>query len=389
MVRSVLQTHGRLDIKLIVNDYAQVSGLSRYATALYCQLKQWPDANVTPVPLTPPPLPRPLLRLASGLGYDIGTFLTTYPLSWPGDLGDLVHLTHRAQATLLLRRPSCPSVVTVHDVIHYQYRNDPSMRTYRNHLVQWMDRISIRALHSADAIIASSEYTKHALVREVGLPEAKVHCIHLGVDAEQFRPCRIPQGFLERYSLDRGIPYILHISTEEPRKNLPALIRAFALVRTWHPDARLLKVGWPLYPAVRSKVSSLVDELNLGDSIILVNEVPDEDLVYFYNLAQVFAFPSHAEGFGLPVLEAMACGTPVMCSDRASLPELVGSAALMVAPDDVPGMAEAICKILEDKAMWHTLRESGLERAALFSWTQTARDTLDLYTATMESVRAS
>jgi glycosyltransferase involved in cell wall biosynthesis len=294
-------------------------------------------------------------------------------------LGDLVHLTHRAQATLLVRKPPCPTVVTVHDIIHFQLRADPSMRLYRNRFVQWMDRMSISGLRNADAVIASSDYTRRALIKEIGLAEANVHCIHLGVDSEQFHPCQIPESFLERYALDRDVQYILHISTEEPRKNFLALIRAFALVRARHPYSRLLKVGWPLYPDMRRQALALVNELDLRDSVILLDDVPDKDLVYFYNLARVFAFPSYAEGFGLPVLEAMACGTPVVCSDRASLPELVGDAALMVDPDDTGGLAEALSTLLADERLRTNLRDAGLARATQFSWTRTAHETIKVY----------
>ena len=373
------QARSQPEIKLIVNDYAQVSGLSRYATALYRHLKQQTDATITPVPLTSTPLPKPLLLLASRLGYDLETFLSTYPLSWPCDTGDLVHLTHRAQATLLLRKPRGPTVVTVHDIIHYQYRHDPSMLISRNRFVQWVDEASIRALQNADAVIASSNYTKRALIEDIGLPEAKIHCIHLGVDPEQFHPCQIPQSFLERYSLGADLPYILHISTEEPRKNLLALLRAFSLVKSQQPDIRLLKVGAPFYPKVRSRALALVDELDLGDSVLFIDNIPDADLRYFYNLARVFAFPSYAEGFGLPVLEAMACGTPVVCSDMASLPEVVGDAALMVGPDDTRGLAQALSTLLTDKQLWTELRDSGLKHATQLSWARTAMQTLHVY----------
>ena len=374
--------------RLIVSEYEQVSGLSRYASMLYRELQRLPGVDAGLVPARPPRLPTGLWRFGRRLGFDVARFLETYPVTWPDVGRAVVHLTQRSHATLLLRRTRRPVVVTVHDIIHYQYRHDPAMHIYRHPIQRWFDMAAIQALRRAAAILASSDYTRRALIQEVGVPADRVHTIYLGVDREQFRPSAVPQAFNERYGLSPQVPYVLHISTDEPRKNLPALIQAFAAVRLRHPDAMLLKIGWPLYPGERERSLAELGELGLRDAVIFVDDLPDGDLVYFYNVARLLALPSRAEGFGLPVLEAMACGLPVVCSNAASLPEVAGDAAWLVDPDDVPGLAAAICSLLDDPALVGRMGQAGLARAAAFSWARTARQTVEVYASVWEGLIA-
>ena len=370
--------------RLIVSEYEQVSGLSRYASMLYRELQRLPGVDATLVPARPPRLPDGLWGLGRRLGFDVARFLETYPVTWPDVGRAVVHLTQRSHATLLLRRTRRPVVVTVHDIIHYQYRHDPAMHIYLHPIQRWFDMAAIGALRRAAAILASSDYTRRALIEEVGVPADRVHTVHLGVDREQFRPCAVPQAFYGRYGLSAQVPYVLHISTDEPRKNLPALIQAFATVRLRHPETMLLKIGWPLYPRERERSLGQLGALGLRDAVIFIDDLPDGDLVYFYNVARLLALPSRAEGFGLPVLEAMACGLPVVCSSAASLPEVAGDAAWLVDPDDVPGLAAAIGSLLDDPSLAGRMVQAGLARAAVFSWARTARQTLEVYASVLE-----
>jgi len=368
-------------VHLVVNNYEQINGLSRYARSLHHELKHIPAVGVKLVPVGVSPIPAGLKRLARWLGFDLDAFFQTYPVTWPSQTRGMVHLTNRTQATLLIRKLRWPVVVTVHDIIHHQYRRDPTMHIYRHAFQAWMDALSIRVLRRADAILASSDYTRQALLKHVGLQESRVHRVYLGVDGELFKPCTVPAAFYERYSLSPQSQYILHISSGEPRKNLPTLVRAFAEVRRRHPDVKLLKVGRTLYLEAHRQLQEQITHLGLGNAVVFIEDVPDHDLVFFYNASRVFAFPSRAEGFGFPVLEAMACGTPVVCSAAGSLPEVAGEAALFADPDDVDGLARAICRVLEDEALREQLRERGRQQAAKFTWARTARETVEVYRA--------
>lgn len=145
------------------------------------------------------------------------------------------------------------------------------------------------------------------------------------------------------------------------------------------PDLRLIKVGTPEYLAQFRKLKELLGELSLEPFVHFVNHPPEEDLVALYNMADVFVFPSLYEGFGMPPLEAMACGTPVVCSNAASLPEVVGDAALTVDPYDVEALAQAVCRVLIEPDLAADLRGRGLGRAARFTWERTARETVEVY----------
>ena len=299
-----------------------VSGLSRYADMLFQGLRRMPAIEVIIAPITSPSFPQRLVRLLRRIRVDIAAFFRIYPIRLPPAATgcDIVHLTHRSQTTILLRRIRQPVVVTVHDVIHYQYRNDPSMHIYRHPIQKWFDVLAIWLLRRADAIIASSEYTRRVLINELSLSPEKVYRIHLGVDQEQFRPCEVSKLFLKRYDLNPDLQYILHVGTEEARKNLPTLVKAFALVHEKHPNTRLLRVGRPRYREQHEQLLAQVERLGLQDAVGFIGDAPDEDMPIFYNVSDLLVFPSLAEGFGFPVVEAMACGTPVICSNTTSLP---------------------------------------------------------------------
>jgi glycosyltransferase involved in cell wall biosynthesis len=176
----------------------------------------------------------------------------------------------------------------------------------------------------------------------------------------------------------------LFVSTVEPRKNLPTLLRAFRRLRDNYKTDAVLAIagrrGW-----LFQEVDKVVAELNLGESVRFLGGVPNEELVYLYNAAKLFVLPSHYEGFGLPPLEAMACGTPVIVSNVSSLPEVVGDAGMLIDPADVEGLTVAMWRALTDDALRREMREKGLRRAQIFSWERTARETLAVYRKVVEA----
>jgi glycosyltransferase involved in cell wall biosynthesis len=238
-----------------------------------------------------------------------------------------------------------------------------------------------RFLRAADAVIAVSECTKRDAIRFYRIPEEKITVIYEGVNP-RFRPAS-PEAIAAvraRYGLPER--FILYVGTIEPRKNLTTLLEAFHhLLATY--DLRLVivgKKGW-LYERFFRRLR----ELGLENRVLFTGYVPDEDLPAIYSAADLFVFPSLYEGFGLPVLEAMACGTPVICSNTSSLPEVAGDAALLVDPTDARALTGAMEQVLTNERLWATLRAKGMERARGFTWEKAAYRTWEVYQQVISS----
>lgn len=201
----------------------------------------------------------------------------------------------------------------------------------------------------------------------------------MGVDTTVFRPISdrsMLRNVLRKYGVfDRG--YILYVGNVASRKNLPALVEAYADVRSEIGQRKLVICGAKEGNA--EDVFDAVKHLDLGDDVVFTGYVEDADLPALYNGADLFVLPSKCEGFGIPLLEAMACGIPVIANKCLSMPEVVGDAGILVNCGDVSTLARAIRDTMEDESLRHSLRESGLERAREFTWPNTARSTLEVY----------
>jgi len=257
-------------------------------------------------------------------------------------------------------------LITVHDLAFLRVPAcaDPRLRSYLAEVVP-------RSVARSDHILADSESTRRDLIELLGTPPQRITVVPAGVDPS-FRPHPSPDELRRasrRYNLEK--PFILSLGTIEPRKNYVRLIEAHALLRDRLTHAPHLLIagtrGW-LYEDIFSEA-----RLRGGEAVRFLGFVPDEDLPALYAQAQLFAFPSLYEGFGLPPLEAMACGTPVVCSDRSSLPEIVGDAALMVDAEDAFALAAAMQRTLEEEGLRARMIARGLARARLFTWEEAAR----------------
>jgi glycosyltransferase involved in cell wall biosynthesis len=271
----------------------------------------------------------------------------------------------------LLPKSSAPALLTVHDLIFERY---PEHHTRRN--VLFLRAALPRFVHAAAAIIAVSAHTRRDIVELYGADAAKVHVIHEGIDA-RFAPA--PAGEMARvraaYSPDR--PWLLMVGTLEPRKNHAAALRALRRLRDEGFPHRLLVVGgegWLFAP-----VYELVHALGLANDVTFTGYVPDGDLPALYSGADAVLMPSLYEGFGFPLLEAMACGAPVVASNCSSLPELAGDAALLVSPVDDAALTHALRLLLTQPALADTLRTRGRARAQTFTWARCAAETAALY----------
>jgi glycosyltransferase involved in cell wall biosynthesis len=265
-------------------------------------------------------------------------------------------------------------VITVHDLhfMHYpQFMTAESLRHYRDQIA-W-------AVHAADHILVSSQATCDDLGNLLNVPATKMTVHLLGVD-RAFAP--LAEGAVASHRQRLGLPasYILFVGTFEPRKNISGLLEAYHLLLQDTPDLPPLVIvgrrGW-LYDDIFAKIETL----KLADHVIWLEDVPESDLPAIYNGARVAVLPSYYEGFGLTALEAMACGTPVVATNRSSLPEVVGDAGLLIDPYNLADIAAAIQRILANGALHDRLRAAGLARAATFTWQRTAEIVLQVYRA--------
>jgi glycosyltransferase involved in cell wall biosynthesis len=282
------------------------------------------------------------------------------------------HLYH-SPYYLMPYRPGIPTVMTVYDLIPLRFPQFVSARA------RLLFRLAMTlALRASDQVIAISEATQRDLHRLFHLSKEKIQVIPLAA-GENFHPPAREE--IERVRAQYNLPdeYVLYLGINKPHKNLPRLVEAWAHL-TRQPafgDEKLVIAGaWdPRYPQVKQ----LAARLNLTQAIIFLGSIPEADLPALFGAARLFVFPSLYEGFGLPVLEALSCGTPVACSHTASLPEVAGEAAIYFDPAGPDRIAEVLAKTLNNAPLLEDLRARGLERAGKFSWRRTAQQTVQVY----------
>jgi glycosyltransferase involved in cell wall biosynthesis len=286
---------------------------------------------------------------------------------------DKLDVFHSPHYTIPLRSKA-PTVSTFHDMTFFSHPE-----VHEKSKVLFFRQMIPLAAERADAIIAVSQSTKKDMVRFLDLPESKIHVVYEGIDSEEYRPLAQDErmdNIKRQYKLPEE--FVLFVGTLEPRKNIDGAIRAFKQVTEETGKKFGLVVtggkGWNYH-----SIFNLVQELDIEDDVRFTGYVPEEDLPYLFNAATVFAYPSFYEGFGIPPLEAMACGTPVVASNVSSVPEVVGDAGLLVDPSKDEEIAGAILRILTDPDLRSELSAKGLERTKLFSWQKAAKETLKIY----------
>ncbi len=276
---------------------------------------------------------------------------------------------------------------TVHDLIPLIFKKSTSAK---NRLIF---KINFSLLKYADRIIAVSQNTKNDILRLLGIPEKKVAVIHNGVNHLRKANQGVDKPF--KGKICKECPFILYVGGMDPLKNIPTLIRAFDKICKKRRDLKLVMVGAdgermkdlkPMIQEMRpsslspnQSFSTLLETLIRSGKIVLKGYLEIPDLISHYSDAELFLFPSLYEGFGLPPLEAMSYGLPVVASNRSSLPEVLGKAALYANPEDAEKLARSVDRILEDHSLRAKLKEAGLQRAAQFTWEEAAKKTLALY----------
>jgi len=274
-----------------------------------------------------------------------------------------------------LRR--APGILTVHDLSFIQHPDGAAPKLRR-----WLNKVVPDSVNRAQHILADSQSTKEDLEKLLNVAPNKISIVGAGIES-RFKPIADAQK-LDRLRQKYRLPerFILGLGTLEPRKNYEGLIEAFNLLQVDHPDLHLVIAGgkgW-LYDSIfeaakKSPASSRVH---------LIGFVADEDLPALYSLAQVFAFPSHYEGFGIPALEAMACGAPVVAANNSSLPEIAGKAAVLLPATDTTALSNAICQFVSHPSLREEYTKAGIEQAKKFTWETAAEKLLKVYQSLAE-----
>ena len=262
------------------------------------------------------------------------------------------------------------SIITIYDMVYDKY---PETMQSRNR--QLLEKHLPRSCQEADAIVTISHAVKRDIVELLHIPECKVHVAYCGVDRSIFCPASQPsqqileKNFLkERYRLPES--YLLYLGTLEPRKNITTIIKAFHRIAAKYTDLKLVLAGgkgWGYEPVLQ-----MIDQSAYRDRILLPGYVDEQDKPALYRQAELFLFPSLYEGFGMPALEALACGTPVIASNTSSLPEVIGRAGILIAPDDIDGYAAAIDGVLTNEGFRSEMASIQQNQACQFTWTKAA-----------------
>ena len=289
---------------------------------------------------------------------------------------DIFHVPYFAPPLL----PRTPTVVTIHDVIPMRlpaYQPDAKVKAYM--------QLVASAAHRATMIITVSQHAKQDMVNALKLPAERIRVIYEAA-GDEYHPVTDPETLEKaRAKYGLGERYVFYLGGLDQRKNVPQLVRAFAHLRAQLRDDKLQllisgnpdKQKGPLFPDPRPVAADIA-----MNGQIIYRFVEDEDKPAIYSGASLFVFPSLYEGFGLPPLEAMSCGAPVVCSNRTSLPEVVGDAAITVDPEDTRALVEAMRRVLTNEELQKDLRARSLQRAAQFHWSKTADETIAVYEET-------
>ncbi len=271
---------------------------------------------------------------------------------------------------IIPEKVSGKTITTIYDMVYKLYpetMNDVNHRIFRKHLA--------RSCNEADAIITISQNSRREISELMNVPSDKIHVTYCAVDASVYYPRKDKELIRMKYGIDG--PYILYLGTLEPRKNIPALIKAFHSVSQRLDGIKLVLAGSRGWKS--ENIYSLIDELAMTDKVIFTGYVAENDKPVLYSCAEIFVFPSLYEGFGIPPLEAMACGTPVICSNTSSLPEVVGDAGVLVDPKNEEQLAYEIERLMNDSSEREILSGKGIIQAKKFSWKDSACTILDIY----------
>jgi glycosyltransferase involved in cell wall biosynthesis len=291
----------------------------------------------------------------------------------------IYHIAHHNQAHLLNWKwlKLSPCVVSCLDLIELT-QLETGERTFSPYRARHI-RAAAAALQQANWVTALSEYTQKIILEHFPSLADRISIVYGGVDLQRYRPITPRPEVLNRYGIQPGQSYVLYLGSEQARKNIHCLVAAFAQIHQDFPGLKLIKAGPSQNPAGRSALITQIEHLGIQNQCQIIDYVAEDDLPDLYAGAAVFAFPSLYEGFGLPPLEAMACGTPVICSNASSLPEVMGEAGMLVNPTDIDGWAAALRRVASEPTLAQKLSEKGIAQARKFSYEAAAASMYTVY----------
>jgi len=367
-------------ILLIAHDPSK-SGIWRYSLNLFKVLKQTigPEVNFSITPIMSIKIPKAeLLKPVYGT---LNYLTSRLFVSSIQNFSDNSTIYHVLNATISGYFDSHPLIVTVHDLMPFTLFNERARSwAYLGWLFLFGTQRSIKiGVHKADKIICVSKNTKRDLLRFIDVDSKKIRVIYYGINHELFRP-RDKLEVRRRLGLPLDKPIVLNVGSEEPRKNVPTLLRAFKKLLNDIPNALLLRVGEGTV-----SIKRLIKTLELGKGVIYRKASPNEVALY-YNAADLLVHPAYYEGFGNPPLEAIASSLPVIAGNRTSIPEVVGDAGILLDPFDVDGFAYWMREVLTNEDLKAKLSEAGYKRSLNFSWEKCAKETLEVYREVLNEV---
>lgn len=349
-------------------------GIGRYIATLIKYLPQTGTQHeyiiyhASPQEYIPDPLPRQIIQKT----FPHPPFSIAEQRHWPRQIRqdhlDVFHAPHYAIPLFT----TTPVIVTIHDLVGFRYPEyiySPFARLYYKLMTH-------TAVRKAQACITGSHFTRQEITALLKTNPQKVHTVHYGVDTERFIPNHPRQQQIQqKYNITT--PSLLYLGTKKQWKNLPMLLNALSHIIQNGESVSLILAGKDAKH--QQDISSIIQQLHLQNHVLEAGSIDEADMSALYGAATLFVFPSYYEGFGLPVLEAMASGVPVIASNAASIPELVGDAGVLLDPHNPDEWATAITQLLHDKPTRLALIQRGLARVQQFSWQDCSQNTLQVY----------
>ncbi len=363
------------------DDPAKITGMPRVVLEQATRLQTSPTCETTFCATEDPTdayrfiRSHPTLRQARVAPWSEGAAATLTPALLQE--ANVFHTPHSAVPDVVRQYPKVSVVQTVYDMIPFLLPETMTAE-YRDYYADILRRI-----RPEDHVITISQSAKADFCNHTGFAEDRVHVIPLAANEALFRPCHDPERLATvraKHGIPEG-PYLLSVCTFEPRKNLRHLVRSFVELRRAHPELSALTLvltggqGWMFEPILAELAGTALP----GGRIIVTGYVPDADLAPLYSGASAFVYLSRYEGFGLPPLEAMQCGTPVIVSNTSSLPEVVGDAGILLSPDDQDGLCQAILNLQAHPSQRGHLVEKSIQQARQFSWAKNVLQTAEVY----------
>lgn len=345
-------------LSIVANSGGEISGIQNYSDFL---IKELNNKKIKYSIINPAQENNWLKKIVSLFGFNGEKIFNDFPIFLNIPKIGTIHFTSQQQAIALLFSKPTKAIVTVHDIVPL------ATNMYASFFEKILHKLSYKGLKKAEVIIADSQSTKNDLIHYLKIESKRIIIIPLGVDLEVYKP---PKEKREKNT-------ILYVGSEMPRKNLKVLFEAIAIVKKRIPDIKLVKIGKPQWKNAREELINIASKSGISNNVIFKDY--SDNLAEEYGKCTIFVMPSVYEGFGLPLIEAMACGCPIICSNRTSLPETGGDAVKYFDPEDKNELAVEIYALLKNELLQKELSLKAQKKAQDFKWEKTVEKTIKIY----------